>query len=189
VTNGHVVEFPSETPVRQKPYILRNDRELRFGRVPSKDGDPLAVPYLGRGLATGDFNHDGKPDLVFANSDEPAVLALNETETKGLSIVVNLIGVSSNRNAVGARVTLHTNRNHHTRHIFGGGSYLSNSDRKLHFGIVSAESPKQLEIRWPTGQLQTVDLNAVVPAGTKHCEIKCIEGRPHVYVDAIRRVD
>ena len=181
VTNGHVVEFPSETPVRQKPYILRNDRQLRFGRVSSADGDPLANPYLGRGLATGDFNRDGKPDLVFANSDEPAVLALNETITGGSSLTVDLIGVESNRNAVGARVTLVTNRSRQLRHVVGGGSYLSTSDRQLHFGIARGEHAEQLEIRWPTGQLQLVDISAKVAAKTQYFEIKCIEGSPHVY--------
>ncbi|NQV26805.1 MAG: CRTAC1 family protein [Rhodopirellula sp.] len=183
VSNGHIVEFPSETPVRQTPFVLRNDRDLHFARVLSKEGDPLAEPYLGRGLATGDFNRDGKPDLIFANSDEAAVLALNETVTDGSSIIVDLIGVTSNRNAVGARVILQTNRGRQLRHFVGGGSYLSTSDRRIHFGFAATEYARQLEIHWPTGQTQTVDI--MTAAGTKHVKIRCIEGGPHVYIDAL----
>ncbi|MDA0284628.1 MAG: CRTAC1 family protein [Planctomycetota bacterium] len=181
IANGHVVEFPRDTPVRQIPIILRNDQDFRFARVDSKPGDPMGLPYLGRGLAQGDFNRDGTLDLVVSNIGEPAVLALNETAAKGSSIFVNLIGVQTNRDAIGTRLTLVTNNGRQLRHAIGGGSYLSTSDRTIHFGIAEGDTPDRLEVTWPTGQLQTIEISSHVPEQNRPVTVSVIENSTQHY--------
>ena len=93
-------------------------------------------------------------DLAFSNNCEPAVLLHNETTTPYHWLRLELQGVKSNRDAVGARVTVQIGDRKLVRHRKGGGSYLSASDPRLHFGVGSALKVDQVEIRWPSGRVQ-----------------------------------
>jgi hypothetical protein len=93
-------------------------------------------------------------DLAFNNSGEPAVLLHNETKTPYHWIRLELQGTQSNRDAVGARVTIQIGNRRIVRHRKGGGSYLSSSDPRLLVGIGAANKVDQIEIRWPSGRVQ-----------------------------------
>ena len=91
--------------MKQEPLILENQRS-RFRQIPSTDQPLLQTPRRGRGLAVGDFNRDGLPDLVFANLQEPCSFGLNQTDTTGSSLSIRLIGTDSARQPTGAIVRL-----------------------------------------------------------------------------------
>ena len=157
VANGHVILFPSNAPVKQEPLILENQRS-RFRQIPSTDQPLLQTPRRGRGLAVGDFNRDGLPDLVFANLQEPCSFGLNQTVTTGSSLSIRLIGTDSARQPTGAIVRLRSDQGEQVRQLTGGGIYLSTSDEKIHFGIAAGTniSSITLEISWPGGDTQQV---------------------------------
>ena len=164
VANGHVILFPSNAPVKQEPLILEN-HQRRFRQVPSTEQPLLRTPRRGRGLAVGDLNRDGLPDLVFANVLETCSVGLNQTETAGSSISIRLIGTESARQPTGATVRLRSDRGEQIRQLAGGGSYLSTSDERLHFGIAAGTnlSSVTLEISWPSGHEQQISESELAP--------------------------
>jgi hypothetical protein len=160
VNNGHVIRFPRNAEVRQLPLLLANERGARFVRI-REAGDYFAVPHLGRGLAAADLDGDGRLDLVFTNINEPAAVLFNVTRTAGRPLLVRLAGRVSNRDAIGAVVTLRTTGRTQSRQVVGGGSYLCTSDRAVHFGVPAGEEALSLEIRWPGGRKTSHSLAAL----------------------------
>lgn len=152
VANGHVVHFPRHATVRQLPLLLENDqgqfRRLSFGK-----NDYLGQPHYGRGVVTGDLDHDGDLDLVFANCNERAAILENQTESEGDWIQLHLIGTESNRNAIGATVVLHTSAGDQFRYVTGGGSYLSQSAYTVHAGIPQGAELNGVTVYWPSGKV------------------------------------
>ena len=159
ITNGHVSRIIDEhgnpdNTFRQKAQIFLNDGQGHFQHISKSAGDYFQERHVGRGLAACDYDNDGRMDLAFNNNCEPAVLLHNETTTPYHWMRLELQGTKSNRDAVGARVTVQIGDRRLVRHRKGGGSYLSASDPRLHFGIGSALKADQVEIRWPSGRLQ-----------------------------------
>ncbi len=115
----------------------------------------------GRGVAIGDFDNDGLLDIYQTNADQPALLYRNVSTQPGNWVTLNLIGTKSNRDAIGARVTLTAGGVTQVREISGGDGYSAQSSYRLHFGIGPAEKIDELRIRWPSGQEEslTVPLN------------------------------
>jgi hypothetical protein len=153
VTNGHVIRYPINAPLRQLPLLFEN-RGGRFVNVAPIAGPYLAEPHLGRGVAAGDIDNDGDIDLVLSPINEPAAVLVNESPNHNHWLRVRLIGVKSNRDAVGALVTLVTSAGRQTRQVKGGGSYLSQSDLQCFFGIPQEAKFVSLSIRWPAGAIQ-----------------------------------
>lgn len=155
VANGHVVHHPRNAPLLQKPLLLESEGE-KFRDVSATAGPYFDAPHAGRGLAEADFDGNGTLDLVFANSREPAAMLLNDTRSPGTAVSITLVGTASNRDAIGARVVLTTDRGERSRFVVGGGSYLSTSDRTVHFGVPAGESVRRLTIHWPSGRMDEV---------------------------------
>lgn len=153
VTNGHVIRFPINSPVKQLPLLFEN-RGGRFVNVAPVAGPYLAEAHLGRGLASGDIDNDGDIDLVLSPINEPAAVLLNESPNRNHWLRVRLVGGRSNRDAVGALLTLVTSAGRQTRQVKGGGSYLSQSDLHCFFGIPQEAKFVSLSIRWPSGATQ-----------------------------------
>jgi len=156
VANGHVAYFSSHSPFRQKPLYLEN-QSGRFKQLEYGADSYLGQSHTGRGLAVTDFNQDGNLDVVFSNFNDPPAILKNETRTGNTWISVRLIGIRSNRDAVGARLVLHTSAGDLVRQVKGGGSYLSANDLLVHWGVPKDASVDSLDIYWPSGIRQTIE--------------------------------
>ncbi|MCO6458679.1 MAG: CRTAC1 family protein [Pirellulaceae bacterium] len=152
--NGHVMRYPLEAPVRQKPLVLENDSGQRFVNVASQAGSYTSSPQMARGLAAGDPDHDGDVDLLIVHTNEPAALLRNETPTGHHWLTIRLVGTRGPREAIGARVRLKTAGRTQYRQRKGGGSFASTSDPRLMFGLGDEQLVEQLEIIWPAGHVQ-----------------------------------
>lgn len=152
--NGHVYPEVDRhdlgTKYRQPPNFFRNSGAGRFREMPA-----FTAAAASRGLAIGDLDNDGALDIVVANLDA-APWVIRGASPRGNWMQFNLRGTASNRNAVGARVTVKTRGASMMREVNSGGSYQSHSDFRLHFGLGAATSADEVLIRWPTGAVQKV---------------------------------
>src|SRR4051812_47153448 len=105
-----------------------------------------------RGAAFGDLNNDGNVDVVVLDMDGPPQLLLNVSENHNHRALFKLLGVQSNKMAVGAKVTMTTGKIVQASEVRAGGSYLSSNDPRLHFGLAGETRISQVEIRWPMGE-------------------------------------
>jgi hypothetical protein len=128
----------------------------KFVDVSLASGKPFAERWVGRGLATGDLNNDGKVDVVVASNDGPAWILLNETSGANHWIALDLEGVKSNRDAIGANIKVVTESGAQFATVTTGGSYQSSSDRRVHFGLGPDKIVQRIEIHWPSGISQVL---------------------------------
>jgi hypothetical protein len=161
VVNGHVSRYIDDegdpnNRFRQRAQLFLNDGRAHFREITGQAGAYFQERHVGRGLAYGDYDNDGHMDLAIANSGETAVLLHNESTTPYHWIRLELRGTTSNRDAVGAKVTVHAANRKLVRHRKGGGSYLSASDPRLLIGLGAAQKADQVEVRWPSGGVQKV---------------------------------
>lgn len=151
---------------RQRNLLFRNLGDKRFAEIGERAGTGFRIrdALSGRGLAAGDVNNDGLMDLVITSLDEPPRVLLNRSQPRNW-LVMKLTGTRSNRSAVGARVTARTGTRVQSRDVKSGGSYQSQSDLRLHFGLGAAGRIDELTIRWPSGRVETrqnVDVNRIL---------------------------
>ena len=142
-------QFPYRTP----PVLFRNLGEGRFEELFAEGGPAMATPHSSRGCAFGDFDNDGDLDVLIVNLNEPPSLLRNDITGNGKWIKVKLIGVKSNRSAIGARVTAKYGVHTQTQEVMAQSSYLSVNDPRLHFGLGDVATV-DLEVRWPDGRRQ-----------------------------------
>jgi enediyne biosynthesis protein E4 len=161
LVNGHINSVIEKTRVdvsyREPPLLLANDGKGVFRNVSEQAGRVFQNRYLGRGLAVGDYDNDGGVDLVFTRLNDTPLLLHNNVGRPKPSIGVELEGTKSNRDAIGAKLTLTSGTRKIVRWVTGGSSYLSSHDRRVVFGLGDApQGPFKLDIRWPNGNAQTV---------------------------------
>jgi hypothetical protein len=155
LTNGHVYpevrQLKTEAGYEQRKIVYRNGGNGRFTDVTERLGPPVTTPKAGRGAAFGDFNNDGQIDVAISNvNDRPDLFRLNG-DTRHHWITLKLAGVTSNRNAIGARVKCTTAGVPQWQEVRGGGSYLSQNDFRVHFGLALATRVERIDVRWPNG--------------------------------------
>ena len=156
VTNGHVLDNAerlfADAAYRQPDGCFANRGGGRFERVWT-----APAPSVGRGLAAGDFDGDGRVDLVGSRSGEPAALYANRTPG-GRSTTLLLVGRESNRDAVGAVVRVRWGSSEQVFVVTAGDSYLSTSERAVRIGLgpPGTPSPSAASVRWPTGREQSL---------------------------------
>ncbi|HMC71183.1 MAG TPA: CRTAC1 family protein, partial [Mycobacteriales bacterium] len=155
LTNGHVYpevsQIKTEAGYQQRKVVYRNLGNGRFADVTERLGPPATTPKAGRGAAFGDVDNDGQIDVAIANiNDRPDLFRLNGDRARHW-ITVKLVGVQSNRDAIGARVHAVAGGVQQWQEVRGGGSYLSQNDFRVHFGLDAATAVDRLEVRWPNG--------------------------------------
>jgi len=161
LVNGHV--FPEvdrlNTAIRYKnPMILyRNTGKGRFEDVSLAAGPALAELHSARGAAFGDIDNDGSVEVVVNNQNEPPSLLKQSTARSNHWIVLQLSGSRSNRSAIGARVRVTASGRTQIDEVRSGGSYLSQNDLRLHFGLGRSEEVDRIEVDWPSGVRQTLE--------------------------------
>ena len=159
IANGHVVRNSMllfKASYEQPAQIFVGDGQGRFSEVSDTAGAYFREKRVGRGLAAGDFDNDGRPDLAFSHNAGPVKLLRNATETDHHWLRLELVGdgKKSNRNAIGARVEIETGGRKQVRFVTGGGSYLSASDRRILVGLGKAERADRVAVTWPSGRKQ-----------------------------------
>jgi hypothetical protein len=157
IANGHVYPEVDKSPVGdrylQKTLVYRNLGNGRFEDITGSAGPALAVDRPARGLAVGDVDGDGRPEIVIVNMNSTPSL-LKNTGPRRNFLSLTLTGTKSNRSAIGARVTVEAGGRRQIDEVMSGGSFYSQNDLALYFGLGSAAKVDRLEIRWPSGALQ-----------------------------------
>lgn len=154
VTNGNIEKAPGE-PLQQSPQLFVNlGSKFLLTEVQDASGYWQGA-YLGRGMTRLDFNHDGKQDFLITHLDSPSALMMNQTETANHWLAIQLVGTSSERNAIGAQVDVHVGDQVLSNWIVGGDGYLSRNQPTVNFGLGAAEQVNQIVVTWPSGVKQT----------------------------------
>ena len=161
VANGHaypqVKYHDLGTTYPQSNQLFENDGDGTFTEVTLLVGPGLQVIKSSRGAAVGDYDNDGDLDIFVANMDDSPSLLRNDGGNRNHWLNVKLIGTHCNRDAIGARATLVAGDLIQVREVHAGGSFLSQSDLRLHFGLGDRSRVDRLEIRWPGGQIEVID--------------------------------
>jgi ASPIC and UnbV. len=161
--NGHVADDVSVTQptlhYAESPLLFRNKSKGHFENVTDNVGPALRQPIVGRGAAYLDFDNDGDLDLVITTSNGLAKLLRNDNGNQNDMLRVRTIGTRSNRDGIGAKVTVKTDRGMHLfEMVKSGSSYLSQSEMPLTFGLGKPEAGKtvSLDIVWPSGKKESI---------------------------------
>jgi hypothetical protein len=151
--NGHVNDLRPNYPYRMPAQLLLGGADGRLRDVSDRAGAVWQVPRMGRGLAVGDLDNDGREDVLILSHNQPLAYFHNRTKG-GRFLTLRLEGRQSNRDAVGARVAVVSGGGHRVAWRIGGGSYQSASDGRLHFGLGSTERIDVVEVAWPSGLVE-----------------------------------
>ncbi len=142
-------------PFRTPRLVFRNLGDGRFEELIEEAGSGIAEVHASRGCAFGDFDNDGDMDILVINLNEPPSLLRNDLSSKGHWLKVLLVGVKSNRSAIGARVTTRYGSHLQVQEVLAQSSFYSVNDRRLHFGL-GTETVAHLTVRWTNGDIETV---------------------------------
>ena len=156
VANGHVENDINKVQRRveyaQPPHLFHNQGK-GFVEVAHRVGSDFVKPRVGRGGAYGDYDNDGDLDLLMTTNGGPAVLWKNESDTPNRYLRVKTVGTSSNRDGIGAKVTVQIAGGRLWRRVKSGSSYCSQSELPLTFGLGRSDKILSLEVLWPSGSV------------------------------------
>ena len=154
VANGHLDEDVLKRGImwRMPQQLFRNMGEAQFVDVSQETGEYFQGKYLARGVSRLDWNRDGKDDLVVVHQDRSVALLSNESSGVGNRVIVELHGVTSNRDAIGARIAIQAGDFTKSIQICGGGAYLGSNDLRQIVGLGAADKIDTINILWPSGQ-------------------------------------
>jgi enediyne biosynthesis protein E4 len=142
-------------PVKTPRLVFRNLGNGRFEELIEEAGPGVAAVHTSRGCAFGDFDNDGDVDVLVLNMNEPPSLLRNDVTGQGHWLKVLLVGVKSNRSAIGARVAARYGTRTQVQAVTAQASFYSSNERRLHFGL-GAETKADLTVRWPNGTTEQV---------------------------------
>jgi hypothetical protein len=140
----------------KEPMLLITNTTHGFVDVSKDSGDVFKQAWVGRGLAIGDLDNDGRVDAVVTTNGGPAYLLHNETKSENHWITLLLVGHRSNRDGIGAEVKVTAGSLSQIATVSTAGSYLSSSDKRVHFGLGTSATIQFIEIHWPSGTVQTL---------------------------------
>ena len=187
IANGHVYpEVEQVSPgirYKQVNSLFHNEHNGKFSDVTKSAGDGFDIAYVGRGVAFADFDNDGFVDIVVANNGDAPLLLHNSGGNGNHFLNFKLIGIKSNRDAMGARIRVLAGGISQIREIEGGGSYLSQSDLRANFGLGKSARAEKVEVKWPSGLEQTFhnvegDKFYLMEEGSDRLNMRRFAGRP-----------
>jgi len=154
IANGHVYPEVDRSQLgeryRQKTLLYRNLGNGKFVDVTAQAGPALETPRPARGLAVGDVDGDGRPEVVIVNMNSTPSLLKNQGPRRNY-LSLQLTGTKSNRSAIGARVTVEAGSRRQIDEVMSGGSFYSQNEMTLYFGLAGATVAERIAIRWPSG--------------------------------------
>jgi enediyne biosynthesis protein E4 len=159
IAQGHdldTIDLTSPQLHYREPMLLARNTGHGFVDVSAASGSVFHEAWAARGLATGDLDNDGRMDAVVSTNDGPAHVIRNETKTENHWLTLKLVGHKSNRDAIGAVVKIATSRGAQYATVTTASSYLSSSDKRVHFGLGSEALAGTIEIHWPSGIKQVL---------------------------------
>ncbi len=161
LVNGHVYpeveKLTTEAGYAQRKVLYRNLQNGTFEDVSDQIAGPITQPSASRGCAFGDYDNDGDIDILINTVNDYPELLKCESTTGNNWITVKTIGRKSNRSGIGARLICVTEEGSQMSEVRSGGSYCSQNDLRVHFGLGKATTVKSLEIRWPSGQVDKLE--------------------------------
>jgi hypothetical protein len=154
VAQGHdldTIQLTNPQLRYREPMLLARNTGHSFEDVSGVSGKLFHDAWAARGLATGDLDNDGRVDAVVTTNDGPVHVIRNQTQTDNHWLTLGLVGHKSNRDAIGAVVKVTTSKGSQYCTVTTSGSYLSSSDKRVHFGLGTERAAQSVEIRWPSG--------------------------------------
>jgi len=159
IAQGHdldTIELTYPNLHYREPLLLARNTGLGFVDVSQQSGSVFRLPWIARGMAIGDLDNDGRLDAVITTNDGPVHILHNETVTSNHWLLLKLVGHRSNRDAIGAEVAITTASGRQFATVSTASSYLSASDKRVHFGLGKDAVVQKIEIRWPSDIHQTL---------------------------------
>jgi hypothetical protein len=154
LVNGHA--YPQRDHYRQRALLHHNNRDGTFSEVAGQMGTALMQERVGRGVAFGDIDNDGDIDIAVNDLDGSPQLLRNDGGNSNNSVLIKTIGVNSNRDGIGARVKVVAGDLTQVDEVRSGGSYISQNDLRLHFGLEKRTTIDLIEVRWPSGVIDKI---------------------------------
>jgi hypothetical protein len=155
VANGHISDLtPLGIPYRMRQQLYRGGPDARFADVSASAGTYFHLPLLGRGVAVGDFDNNGLPDLACNHLRDQAALLINRSSEHGNWLGFDLVGSRSNRNGRNVKLRVTVADKTQVFEAVAGGSYLSSSDPRLLIGLGESAPRAKIELHWPSGAEQ-----------------------------------
>ncbi len=160
VVNGHVYPqvdaFQAGAKYEERKLVFLNKRNGTFEDVSNMLGSGIVMPQASRGAAFGDLDNDGDIDVVVENIDGAPMILRNDGGNQKHWITLELLGSKSNRLAIGAKVKAVAGTVVQVDEVRSGGSYLSQNDFRIHFGLGHATTVDRIGIRWPSGRTENL---------------------------------
>ena len=155
MVNGHVYPRIKSGEYRQRRILYRNAGGGKFIDASVEAGAAVMEKTAGRGLAVGDYDNDGRPDLLISNMNERLSL-LHNTLKSGQAITLKLVGRKTNRSGIGANARVTVGKRTLTGEVRSGSTFMSQSDLRLHIGLGDANAAEAVEVQWPGGGLEKI---------------------------------
>ncbi len=160
VANGHIIDniqlFNDSLKYAQRDFLFENLGNGKFKDAGRQHGAYFSQEYVGRGMALADMDGDGDLDVAVSNSDQRAILLRNDGGNGRHWLRIKLRGTRSNRDGIGAKVSVTAGGKRQVDELRSGTSYLSQNELVVHFGLGPATRAEKVEIRWPSGIVQTL---------------------------------
>ena len=168
VATGHIIDniaaFGSVSTYEEPNFLFHNNGDATFDDVSKTSGEFFQMEDVARGAAAGDVDGDGDEDVLVTRCGQTAVLLENVGGSENGWLALQLVGTESNRDGIGTRVSVHFGDRIAMKEVKAGSSYLSQSSLELTFGLGDHEVADRVEIRWPSGTIETLE---AVPAGSR----------------------